>query len=456
VIKIDETIEIATRGHIPGGLIFRLTDPLVSPGGKGLLYHSANENLDGSLSKPGANWETQLQMGDRNWILTISATADYRKQHRPWMAWAVGVAGLVFAALLQILMLGMTGRTAVILRKNEEIQDLARNLEEKVAARTSELEESVQSYRNQVAERERAEEGLRQAKATLEQRVEERTKELILLHSRMVMQEKMASVGQLAAGIAHELNNPINFVRTNFASLTDSFTDLSVMLKAYQENMSRIRQDITQTAISDKLTRQAEELNIDYLLTDIPVLLTESETGFQRIATIINSMRDFSRIDKAEDFGWADINNGLEDTLVIARHEYRYHAEIVRKYGDLPEICCMLQQLNQVFLNIIVNCSQAVAAMPAGHKGCITISTRHEGNQIVCQIGDNGPGIPESIQQRIFEPFFTTKEPGKGTGLGLSISYDIVVNKHHGDLQVACPVTGGTVFSIILPIKQKE
>jgi signal transduction histidine kinase len=456
VIKIDETIEIATRGHVPEGLVFQLTDPSVSGAGKGLLYRSASEGSDGSSRLPVVHWETQLQMGDRNWVLAISTTAEYRKQNRPWMAWAVGVAGLMFAALLQVLMLGMTGRTAVILRKNKEIEGLARTLEEKVAARTAELEKSMQSYRSQVAEREQAEEGLRQAKETLEQRVEERTGELVRLHSQMVMQEKMASVGQLAAGIAHELNNPINFVRTNFATLADNFIDLSAMLKAYEESMESIGKDGAQTIITEKLVALAKEINIDFLLTDIPVLLAESETGFERVAKIIQAMRDFSRIDKAEDFAWADINKGLEDTLVIARNEYRYHAEIVKNYGELPEICCMLQQLNQVFLNLIVNCSQAIAAMPAGHKGSINISTKYQDNQVVCEIGDNGPGIPESIRHRIFEPFFTTKAPGMGTGLGLSISYDIVVNKHHGELKVACPASGGTVFSIILPRDQQE
>ena len=456
VIKIDETIEIATRGHVPEGLVFQLTDPSVSGDGKGLLYRSASEGPDGSSQVPVAHWETQLQMGDRNWVLAISTTADYRKQNRPWMAWAVGVAGLIFAALLQVLLLGMTGRTAVILRKNEEIQDLARTLEEKVAARTTDLEKSMQSYRSQVAERERAEECLCQANETLEQRIEDRTKELVQLHSQMVMHEKMASVGQLAAGIAHELNNPINFVRTNFATLADNFTDLSAMLNAYEESLESVGKDGAQAGITEKLAALAKEINIDFLLTDIPVLLAESETGFERVAKIIQAMRDFSRIDKAEDFSWADINKGLDDTLVIARNEYRYHAEIVKNFGELPEICCMLQQLNQVFLNLIVNSSQAIATMPAGHKGSINISTKYQDNQVVCEIGDNGPGIPEAIRHRIFEPFFTTKEPGKGTGLGLSISYDIVVNKHHGELKVACPASGGTVFIITLPREQQE
>ncbi len=307
-----------------------------------------------------------------------------------------------------------------------------------------------------ISRRKEAELAIFEANKTLEQRVEDRTKELVQLHSQMVMHEKMASVGQLAAGIAHELNNPINFVRTNFATLADNFTDLSAMLKAYQESMEKCGKDGGQVAIAEKMAALAEEVNIDFLLTDIPVLLAESEAGFERIAKIIQAMRDFSRSDMAEDFCWADINAGLEATLVIARNEYRYNAEIVKIFGELPEIYCMLQQLNQVFLNLIVNSSQAIAAMPDGHQGIITLSTWTEGNQVICEIGDNGPGIPESIRHRIFEPFFTTKAPGKGTGLGLSISYDIIVNKHYGELKVACPATGGTVFTISLPIEKQR
>jgi PAS domain S-box-containing protein len=307
-----------------------------------------------------------------------------------------------------------------------------------------------------ISRRKEAELAIFEANKTLEQRVEDRTKELVQLHGQMVMHEKMASVGQLAAGIAHELNNPINFVRTNFATLADNFTDLSAMLKAYQESMEKCGQGVGQAAIAEKLAVLAKEVNIDFLLTDIPVLLAESEAGFERIAKIIQAMRDFSRSEMAEDFCWANINTGLEATLVIARNEYRYNAEIVKNFGELPEIYCMLQQLNQVFLNLIVNSSQAIAAMPPGYQGLITLSTWTEGNHVICEIGDNGPGVPESIRHRIFEPFFTTKAPGKGTGLGLSISYDIIVNKHYGELKVACPATGGTVFTISLPIKNSN
>lgn len=454
VIKIDEAIEIATRDYVSTGLMFQLIDPQASDG-LGLLYNSVAQEDSHMLQGASTNWKTGLRMGDREWVLSISATADYRQKHRPWMAWAVGVAGLTFTSLLQILLFGMTGRTAAIMSKNSEIQGLANTLEEKVIQRTAELEESMHSYRKQVIERQRAEEELQLANESLEQRVIERTKELVVLHSQMVMQEKMASVGQLAAGIAHELNNPINFVRTNFATLADNFTDLSTMLAAYRQAMLGVSEDTTSTNVAE-LEKLADELNIEYLCKDIPVLLAESETGFVRIAKIIQAMRDFSRVDNLEAFGWADINKGLEDTLVIARNEYRYHAEVVKDYGVLPEICCILQQLNQVFLNLIVNGSQALATMPPGHKGCITITTRHAGNTVICEIADNGPGIAVSDQHRIFEPFFTTKAPGKGTGLGLSISYDIVVNKHHGELKVTCPEEGGAIFAIFLPVIQEK
>jgi signal transduction histidine kinase len=454
VIKIDETIEIATKDHIPTGLAFELLDPHAADDQK-MLYRSVSHDESHKVQYSATSWKTTVRMADRDWVLSVDSNAAYRRDHRPLIAWSVGVVGLTFAALLQILLLGMTGQSAVILRKNDEIQSLADTLEEKVKTRTADLEASMQSYRNQVSERKRAEEALQHAKETLEQRVVERTKELTLVNSQLVMQEKMASVGLLASGIAHELNNPINFVRTNFATLADNFTDLSIMLAAYRQNILLEGTD-TSTYNAAQLIKQEKDLNIEYLCNDIPVLLAESEVGFTRIAKIIQAMRDFSRVDNLEDFGWADINKGLDDTLIIARNEYRYHATIVKNYGELPEIFCILQQLNQVFLNLIVNSSQILATMPHDHQGCITIATRHADNQVICEISDNGPGISVSDRHRIFEPFFTTKEPGKGTGLGLSISYDIVVNKHHGEIKVACPETGGTIFTVILPINKNK
>jgi len=164
-------------------------------------------------------------------------------------------------------------------------------------------------------------------------------------------------------------------------------------------------------------------------------------------------MRDFSHVDHTGSLTWFDINKGIADTLVIARNVYKYHADVQTDLGDLPEIQCLPEQINQVLLNLVVNSAQAIAEKPEGGKGLIAIRTWREDNNVCCQIADNGPGIPAAIRSRVFEPFFTTKAPGQGTGLGLSISYDIIVHKHRGKLVVDCPETGGTVFTLRLPVE---
>ncbi len=566
VVKIDEMIDIATRGHVPAGLVMQLIDPQ-APDGQGMLYRSDVNDAANTLSARADHWKTGLRMGDRDWVLTISTTASYQEQHRPWMAWVVGVAGLMFAALLQILMLGMTGRTAVIMRKNEEIQGMARTLEEKVTARTAELRESMQSYRNQFANnssamllvdstdsaiidanatatvfygyprerlltmhitdinilpdsedrqdlalftpghgkefnfqhrladgsvrdvevsssriqfggrivlhliihditvRKQAEESLRQAtdrlmqveavlrqaNETLEQRVQERSRKLKELHAQMVIQEKMASVGQLAAGIAHELNNPLNFVSLNFVTLAEYFEDIVEMFQVYRK-MAAMMQNMKPPIPESETVRAKEvDLRVDFILNDAPALFEESRRGFDRIARIIQSMLGFSHVDHTGDFTSFNINTGIEDTLVLARNEYKYIAEVTTDMGKLSEIRCMPEKLNQVFLNLIVNGVQAIETQNRPDKGRITIRTWQDETDVYCEIADNGPGIPANIQNRIFEPFFTTKPPGRGTGLGLSICYDIIVEKHKGTLTVDCPESGGSVFSVRIP-----
>jgi two-component system, NtrC family, sensor kinase len=268
----------------------------------------------------------------------------------------------------------------------------------------------------------------------------------------LVQSEKMSSLGALAAGIAHELNNPINFVRTNFSSLTESFTDLEAVFKDYRRLADGYdaRNDLSKalTAVREK----EKHLQIDYILEDIPALFQESERGFERIAHIIQSMRDFSHVDRTGDFSSFNLNKGIADTLVITRNVYKYHSEIQTDLGPLPEIHCLPEQLNQVFLNLIVNSAQAVESKPRAAKGVIAIRTWQEEKHVCCEIADNGPGIPEEIRNRIFEPFFTTKAPGRGTGLGLSISYDIIVHKHKGQISVDCPEAGGTIFTLRIPM----
>lgn len=307
-----------------------------------------------------------------------------------------------------------------------------------------------------ITDRKKNEQKLLELNQTLEERVEERTRELEVTHQQMILQEKLASIGQLAAGLAHEINNPINFVRINFATLREDVSDLSRLIAGYRELFSNIGNEKPPEEAIEKLRSLEQELDVDSLLDELPVLFDESKRGFERVGTILSSMRNFSfrhALDQRVPF---DLNQGIRDTLVIAQNEYRYYAEVQTRLGDLPAAPCNPEQINQVFLNLIVNCAHAIASQHRQQKGKILIATGADEDSVWCTITDDGPGIPAEIRNRIFEPFFTTKEPGKGTGLGLSISYDIISNKHGGNLSVSCPPEGGSIFTIRLPLKIAE
>jgi signal transduction histidine kinase len=290
---------------------------------------------------------------------------------------------------------------------------------------------------------------------SLEDAVQKRTRELEAMQSRVVMQEKMASIGQLAAGIAHELNNPINFIYTNFVTLEENVKGIKSIIEDYHHLRKNIQGDEELGEDLHKLLsnigEREERIHLDFILKDLGVLFNETREGFKRTSWIINSMRDFSRADQKGDFSLFDLNKGIEDTLVIARNEYKYQCEVLKELSDLPQVNCMAQQINQVLLNLIVNSAQAIKSQNREEKGTIRIKTYAREDYICCDIGDDGPGIPLALHSRIFDPFFTTKEVGQGTGLGLSIAWDIVVNRHKGELSLEEGVPGNTLFRICLP-----
>lgn len=305
--------------------------------------------------------------------------------------------------------------------------------------------------REQTTELRASQAALKIANETLEEKVEERGRQLAKVQSQMVMQEKMASIGQLAAGIAHELNNPIHFVSANFDMLQECVDDFRVMLQAYRNFISGLELSAASRRALEGLKEQEESMQLAVALDDLDQLFDESREGFQRISWIIKSMRDFSRTSQSGEFSSLDLNKGIADSLMITKNEYKYHADVVTDFGKIPRISCIPQQINQVILNLIVNAAQSIASLQRRPRGEIRIRTWQDGAHVCCSVGDNGPGIPAEYRNRVFEPFFTTKEAGKGTGLGLSISYDIVVHKHGGSLSVDCPTGGGTIFTIRLP-----
>ena len=267
--------------------------------------------------------------------------------------------------------------------------------------------------------------------------------ELKATQSQFVQHEKMASIGQLAAGVAHEINNPIGFVTSNLGTLQKYTARLVEFLQTQAEIFPPEQGD-------DRAIRLGEarsQLKIEPILEDLPSLIAESLDGVERVRKIVQNLKSFSRVDQSE-YSMADINQCLDDTLNIIWNELKYKCTVKKDYGDLPQTRCYPQQLNQVFMNLLVNAAQAIES-----QGEIVITTRASETEIAVAIADSGSGIPPENLNRIFEPFFTTKEVGKGTGLGLSITYDIVTKKHGGKIEVASEPGKGTTFVVTLPIK---
>lgn len=255
-------------------------------------------------------------------------------------------------------------------------------------------------------------------------------------------QEKMASIGQLAAGVAHEINNPMGFISSNLGTL-NKYMD---RIADYVAGIEQPAEDGTPAGSAERQALR-KQLKIDRIMGDAHQLIAESLEGAARVRRIVQDLKSFSRVDQA---GTAliNLNEALETTINIAWNEIKYVATLNREFGDIPEIVCFPQQLNQVFLNLLVN---AAHAMEGRKHGEITVRTMVEGDFVSVVVADNGKGIAEGHLSRIFEPFFTTKEPGQGTGLGLSISYDIV-KKHGGEIRVASTLGVGTTFTVCLPI----
>jgi PAS domain S-box-containing protein len=272
---------------------------------------------------------------------------------------------------------------------------------------------------------------------TLNARLEEASGQLM-------QSEKMASIGQLAAGIAHELNNPIGFVHSNLGTLDGYLHDLQAIIEAYQQFVSAQ----PASAESAALDRLLEQRDYAFIKDDIFNLVAESKDGLGRVRKIVQDLKSFSRVGEQE-WQQADLHQGLDSTLNIVWNELKYKCKVVKDYGDIPAVHCLISQLNQVFMNLLVNAGHAIE-----NQGTITIRTSCLGDDSVCvEVSDTGSGIAAENLNRIFDPFFTTKPIGKGTGLGLSLSYNIV-RRHHGRIEVHSEPGVGTTFRVILPIHQ--
>ena len=264
---------------------------------------------------------------------------------------------------------------------------------------------------------------------------------------KLMQSEKLASIGQLAAGVAHEINNPIGYIFSNFGTLEKYLADLFEMLGAYEQAESAL----AGTPAAERLRALRERIELDYLKDDIPTLMAESKEGISRVRKIVQDLKDFSRVDARQEWEWVDLHQGIDSTLNIVNNEIKYKADVVKHYGQLPDVECLPSELNQVFMNLLVNAAHAITA----ERGTITIRTGCEGSDVWVEVADNGCGITKENLSRIFDPFFTTKPVGKGTGLGLSLSYGIV-KKHAGRVEVTSEIGAGTTFRVTVPQKRAE
>jgi signal transduction histidine kinase/HAMP domain-containing protein len=277
--------------------------------------------------------------------------------------------------------------------------------------------------------------------------------ELRRLGRELTAAQKLESVGRLAAGVAHEINTPVQYVSDNIQFIRASMAQVYLVVLAYRDLCITIDSGGDVAASAQRAAKVEADNELDYLMKDAPLALEGAIEGLERIATIVRSMKEFAHPDQAEKC-FADLNQAIQSTLVIAHNEYKYVAELTTQFGDLPPVQCYLGEINQVVLNLIINAAHAISDVVkgTGNLGKLSISTRLDAGAVEISVADSGTGIPESVRDRIFDPFFTTKEVGKGTGQGLAIARSIIVKKHGGTLRFETAAGKGTTFFIRLPV----
>jgi signal transduction histidine kinase len=331
---------------------------------------------------------------------------------------------------------------------DDEISQLAVSFK-KMAQDVKRTTTSVDNLAREINERKKAEENTRKACRELE----EANRELKHVQSQLVQTERLAGIGQLAAGVAHEVNTPIGYVSCNFETLEKYVTRIREFMAMYDDLVAEIAgPDMTESGTKAQHVAQSREsMRIDSILEDLSGLFYDCREGLERVTDIVRTLRDFARIDQIGSIDEFNINDGIRSTLAVARNELKWDVEVESELGQVPPIVCNPGQINQVLLNLILNAAQAIKSQERSEKGRIRIRTYAAEDHVVCEISDNGPGIEPEYLSQIFDPFFTTKPVGEGTGLGLSVSHDIVVTKHKGELFVESAMGKGTIFTIKLP-----
>ena len=317
------------------------------------------------------------------------------------------------------------------------------SIERSMELMSRELTDRNGQLRTELSERHLVEQALMTEKAEQSALI----KKLEAAHNQLLQSEKLASIGQLAAGVAHEINNPIGFVSSNLGTLRGYLASLFQAIEGFEREVPGLSAEAQQ-----RLAAMRQKLDLGYLCSDGMALLDESSDGIRRVRQIVQALKDFSHVDEAQ-WVWADLHQGLDSTLNIVNNEIKYVADVVKEYGVIPEIQCLASQLNQVFLNMFVNASHAIGS---SKRGTITVRTGKVDEQhVYVEIADDGSGMAPETVKRIFDPFFTTKPVGVGTGLGLSLAYGII-GKHQGRIEVRSEVGLGTTFRIVLPVTQPD
>ncbi len=333
-------------------------------------------------------------------------------------------------------------------KAQRETEKIISSMNNVISHRTRWLNENNTKLEKEIQKRAEVEKKLRTSKNALEKTLQQ----LQHTQAQIIQTENMASIGQLAAGVAHEINNPTAFVSSNLNTMSRYQGDMAQLLEKYDAMVKLISDpltipelpDIVRSAIT-QIEKLSEEIDLEFVRDDFPDLIEESREGTERITKIVSDLKDFANPgdqDRVE----MDINRGMDSTINIVWNEIKYTCELTKDYGDLPTVLCYSQQINQVFMNLLINAAQAIEK-----NGLIQVKTRAANDKVMIQISDNGCGIPDSIQSQIFDPFFTTKEIGKGTGLGLSMTYNII-EKHNGKIEVKSCVGEGTTFTVYLPV----
>jgi len=368
-----------------------------------------------------------------------------------------GVTGAINSSMIIfiIILLFIAAR-----QKNTEhaLQRALDELEVKVEQRTQELFTAKEKFKTEILRRRQMEITLKTWKEKLMRKkikLATASQEMELAQAGLVQNKKMAGIGQLIAGVAHEINNPLGFITSNVEALEEYFAAFSLVLGQYRELGSKASaiNDYRIMKKTERILGLEKEQDLDYILADTPGLLRDTSEGLQRISKIVKGMGLFSRVDQQQVFQLYDLNKGLENTIRVAHNEFKNNIILEENLGQIPKVEAIDGEINQVLLNLMLNGLQAIKEKHQNKQGIMKVSTWHDGPYVYGSIEDDGTGIEANKLKTIFNPFFTTKPVGQGTGMGLSISYEIIVNHHQGEIFVESDLGKRTKFTIKLPIK---